>query len=239
MRPAASLVRVVKPRFTHIMFFSSTRGTADWIHSERIPSRKTQFLRVDISDQREIQMTPRDLNRTTTEPSSGPLLVGDNSSAQTRLSEDLPDHLPPISESAAQTYIAKKLDPQLNWFDKNAQRSKLFHYLLLGISIVATSSIVVANSLHLPALSTALAVIATMTTGFSSTVKFQEHWIRYRSTATALEGLKLKYEVGMHPFEGPDKHALLIAEAEKIFENEQSQWAAKSAENIRQPISPN
>lgn len=70
-----------------------------------------------------------------------------------------------------------------------------------GTLMVATASIVVANSVHLPALSTGLAVVATITTGFSGMIKFQEHWIRYRSTATALEVLKLRYEVGTHPFD--------------------------------------
>jgi hypothetical protein len=150
-----------------------------------------------------------------------------------------PAHGSLVSKSAALIYISKKLDPQRNWFDKNATRSKLFHYSLLGTSMIATASIVVANSLHFPALSTGLAVVATIATGFSGMVKFQEHWIRYRNTATALEGLKLRYEVGMLPFEGPEKHGLLIEQAEKIFEQEQSQWAAKSAENVRQPANPN
>jgi hypothetical protein len=144
-----------------------------------------------------------------------------------------------VSKSAAQIYISKKLDPQQKWFDEKATRSKLFHYSLLGASMVATASIVVANSFHFPALSTALAVVATISTGLSGMVKYQEHWIRYRNTAIALEALKLRYEVGLHPFEGPDKHGLLIEEAEKIFEKEQSQWAAKSAENARPPANPN
>jgi hypothetical protein len=143
---------------------------------------------------------------------------------------------PLISKSAALTYISKKLEPQRVWFDKRAQRSKLFYYSFLGLSMVATSSIVVANTLHLGALSTGLAVAATIATGFSGMVKFQEHWIRYRNTATTLEALKLRYELGMRPFQGPNRHGLLIEEAEKIFEREQSQWAEKSAEDVRQPV---
>jgi hypothetical protein len=139
------------------------------------------------------------------------------------------------SKSSALAYISKKLDPQRIWFDKKAQRSKLFHYSLLGTSMIATSSIVVANSLHLGSLSTGLAVVATVATGFSGMVKFQEHWIRYRNSASALEGLQLRYELGMRPFDGPDKHDLLIEEAEKVFDKEQAQWTAKSAENIRPP----
>jgi hypothetical protein len=144
-----------------------------------------------------------------------------------------------ISKSAALAYISKKLDPQRNWYDQKARRSKIFHYSLLGLSTIATASIVVANSLHFTVLSTGLAVGATIATGFAGMVKFQEQWIRYRSAATALDALKLRYELGMHPCEGPDKHGRLIEEAEKIFEQEQSQWAAKSAENVRQPSSQN
>jgi hypothetical protein len=163
----------------------------------------------------------------------------DNHSSSEAPKNAQPSHGQLISKSAALTYLSKKLDPQRAWFDKKAERSKLFYYYLLGTSMIATSSIVVANSLHFGALSTGLAVVATVTTGFSSMVKFQEHWIRYRNTATALEALKLRYEIGMHPFDGPNRHGLLIEEAEKVFEKEQSQWAAKSSENVRQPANRN
>jgi hypothetical protein len=181
-------------------------------------------------------VAPYDSNKIELEPGSGsqnsPSAAGEASEGSE------PGHTHPVSKAAALTYIARKLDPQQKWFDEKSKRSKLFHYSLLGASMIATASIVVANSFHFPALSTALAVIATVTTGLSSMVRYQEHWIRYRNTATALEALKLRYEVGMHPFHGPDKHALLIEEAEKIFEKEQSLWAAKSAENVRPPVNP-
>lgn len=181
-------------------------------------------------------VTPSDSNKIEIEPAS----ECQNSPPANEASEGssaVQDHL--VSKSAAITYISKKLDPQQKWFDEKATRSKLLHYSLLGASMIATASIVVANSFHFPALSTALAVIATVSTGLSGMVKYQEHWIRYRNTATALEALKLRYEVGMHPFQGADKHGLLIEEAEKIFEKEQSLWAAKSAENVRPPANPN
>jgi hypothetical protein len=176
-------------------------------------------------------VAPSDSNKIELETASGPATEASESSPAIQV------HL--VSKAAALNYISKKLDPQQKWFDEKAARSKLLHYALLGASMVATASIVVANSFHFPALSTALAVVATITTGLSGMVKYQEHWIRYRNTATALEALKLRYEVGMRPFEGQDKHGLLIEEAEKIFEKEQSQWAAKSAENVRPPTNPN
>jgi Protein of unknown function (DUF4231) len=179
-------------------------------------------------------LPPQDFNEPAPEASSGS--EEDQSSEKPKA----PDGSPPahghlVSKSSALTYISKKLDPQRIWFDKKARRSKLFYYSLLGASMIATSSIVVANSLHFGSLSTGLAVVATVATGFSGMVKFQEHWIRYRNTASALEGLQLRYEVGLRPFDGPNKHGLLIEEAEKIFDKEQSQWAAKSAENVHQP----
>jgi hypothetical protein len=136
-----------------------------------------------------------------------------------------------VTKSAAQTYISRRLDPQLSWFDKNARRYKYFHYSLLVTSLISTALIVVANGLHYAALSTGLAVAATIATGLATTAKFQEHWVRYRRTATALEGLKLRYEVGSQPFDGITKHGLMIEEAEKIFAQEQSQWETKSIES--------
>jgi hypothetical protein len=136
-----------------------------------------------------------------------------------------------VTISAAQTYISRRLDPQLSWFNKNARRYKYFHYSLLITSLISTALIVFANGLHYAALSTGLAVAATIATGLAATAKFQEHWIRYRRTANALDGLKLRYEVGAHPFDGINKHGLLIEEAEKILTQEQSQWETKSTES--------
>jgi len=50
-----------------------------------------------------------------------------------------PAVVPLVPKSAALTYLAKKLEPQMAWFDKRAQRSKLFHYMFFGASFVATS----------------------------------------------------------------------------------------------------
>jgi hypothetical protein len=173
-------------------------------------------------------------------PTPIPAGIPSQASAASQTSQRTPDKPPApavrpptvqlVPESAAQAYLAKKLEPQLAWFDKKAQRSKLCYYLFYGTSFVSTSLIVVANSLHFPTASTILAVVASVATGFSGLTKFQEHWVRYRRTTIALEGLKLKYEVGAHPFESSTKHGLLIEEAEKIFAQEQSQWETKSNE---------
>jgi hypothetical protein len=93
-------------------------------------------------------VTPHDANspdpESTSEHEHSPQVAGAPESSP-------PAHGPLISKSAALAYISKKLDPQRSWFDQNAQRSKLFHYSLLGTSMVATASIVVANSVHLAA----------------------------------------------------------------------------------------
>lgn len=127
-------------------------------------------------------------------------------------------------EGAATTYIAKRLDPQIQWFNTKAKLSKSLHYVFFGVAFVSTSCIVIANTTNMRWLTTVLAVISTIASGFAGLAKFQENWIRYRSTAFALEGLKLKYELGVQPFFGSDKDGLFIEEAEKIFSAEQSKW---------------
>jgi hypothetical protein len=147
---------------------------------------------------------------------------------QSAKDSDATDRL--VTESVAIEYISKKVVPQQRWFDRKATRAKFLHYSLLGISMVATTFIILANSIHLPILSSTLALIATMATGATGLLKFQENWIRYRSAANALEHSRLKYEIGAPPFNGPDRHGLIIQEAEKVFVEEQSQWAAKISE---------
>jgi hypothetical protein len=144
----------------------------------------------------------------------------------------------PVSSAAASEYIARKLIPQHEWLDRKARQSKIFHYSLLGISVVATTLIVLANGIHLPLLSSTLAVVATISTGAAGILRSQENWVRYRSTANALQNLKLNYDIGAPPFNGPDRYGLMIQEAEKIFSEEQSRWAAKVSEAAFHPSLP-
>jgi hypothetical protein len=165
-------------------------------------------------------------------------MSAEQSSASQQLS-NVPDAPKAVaSDSTAKEYIAKKLNPQREWFDRKARRSKFLHYSLIGMSMAATTLIVLANSVHMPLLSSVLALVATLATGAAGLLKSQENWVRYRNAANALESLKLKYDIGAPPFDGPDRHGLIIQEAERIFAEEQSQWAAKVSESAIHPSLP-
>jgi Protein of unknown function (DUF4231) len=134
------------------------------------------------------------------------------------------EEYPHAAVGAGLAYINKRIDPQILWFNEKARSSKLLHYLFFGTAFVSTSCIVIANTTNMRWLTTALAVISSIANGFAGLVKFQENWIRYRGAAIALEGLKLKYELGVQPFSGANRDDRLIEEAEKVFSAEQSKW---------------
>jgi Protein of unknown function (DUF4231) len=73
------------------------------------------------------------------------------------------------------------------------------------------------------------AALAAIATGFLQLGKFHENWVRYRSTVGALQAIKLRYELGLPPFDGDDRHARLIEEAEKAILQEGAQWSAEIA----------
>ena len=131
-----------------------------------------------------------------------------------------------VGPEATKAYLDRRLKPQLAWYDARAQVAKRWNAGLITIQLFMTSSIPVANVLlGSSTASTVLAAIAALATGYLQMGKFHDDWIRYRTTAAALDAIKLRYELKLSPFEGNLRHARLIEEAEKAIAHEGMQWS--------------
>jgi hypothetical protein len=131
-----------------------------------------------------------------------------------------------VSHETASTNLERRLKPQLTWYDSRAQVAKRWNVSLITTQLCMTSSIPVANALlSTSTVSTVLAAAAALATGYLQLGKFHDDWVRYRTTAAALDAIKLRYELKLSPFEGPGRHALLIEETEKAIAQEGIQWS--------------
>jgi hypothetical protein len=137
------------------------------------------------------------------------------------------DSAPQVSRETAQAYLDKRVKPQQLWFDKRATDAKSWHYRLTGAQMVATAAIPVINVFtHSVMASTVLAFVAAVASGFAQLWKHQEHWVRYRATASALDSLQIRYELRLPPFDGPDAPTRVIEEADRLLGDEGANWTS-------------
>ena len=149
--------------------------------------------------------------------------------------EASPPPLKHVSHEAANTYLERRLKPQLAWYDSRAQVAKRWNVTLITIQLVMTSSIPIANALlSTSTASTVLAAAAALATGYLQMGKFHDDWVRYRTTAAALDAIKLRYELKLSPFEGTSRHARLIEEAEKAIAQEGMQWSLDTSAKVKE-----
>jgi Protein of unknown function (DUF4231) len=105
-----------------------------------------------------------------------------------------PDNQPNVSD-----YVKKRLENQLNWYDKKA-KSYLYRYyeiqiLILGVSaLIPIVNVVGGYEMTIRIISSILGSIVVGATGILQLTKAQESWIIFRSTA---ETLKKEYNLYM------------------------------------------
>jgi len=96
-------------------------------------------------------------------------------------------------------YIKKRLENQLNWYDKRA-KAHLYRYyeiqvLILGVSaLIPIVNVVGGYEMTIRVISSVLGAIIVGATGILQLTKAQETWIIFRSTA---ETLKKEYNLYM------------------------------------------
>jgi len=133
-----------------------------------------------------------------------------------------------VNPEIAKNYLEERLQPQLAWYERRAQTAKRWSVGLISTQLVMTTSIPVANTLagNSTVASTILAALAALATGLQQMGKFHENWVRYRTAASSLDAIQLRYNLGLSPFDGDNRHSRLIAEGEGAMSQEGMQWSS-------------
>lgn len=137
----------------------------------------------------------------------------------------------PATPSKLDAYLAKRFNPQLEWYERRAANAKRRHYGLAGTQITATAMLPVATQLPQGALGSALlGAFALIAASFAALGGFHSDWLRYRNTAQALNKLRDYHALKLAPFDGPDADDRLIAEAESLLDGEREAWTASASQ---------
>lgn len=128
-------------------------------------------------------------------------------------------------------YIAQRLEQQHKWYSSKSQHYQAWHKRLQIIQLVAATCIPFLSTyatdetawlrIVIGILGLGIAVIA----GLLALYKFEEKWIKYRTTAESLKHEKYRYLTHTIPYDGEDAFALLVQRVESLISQENRDWS--------------
>ncbi len=128
-------------------------------------------------------------------------------------------------------YLSQRIDDQIGWYDRKSAINQHMYKRLRAVEILAAALIPFLTGYvdlwggKLKAVVGLLGVAIAVISGLQFLYKYQENWVKYRSTAEALRSEKLLFLTQSPPYNTPDAFHLFVAKAESIFANETGNWA--------------
>jgi hypothetical protein len=129
--------------------------------------------------------------------------------------------------------VWKRLDDQIDWYDRGSRRSKRWYLRLKVVQIVTAASI--------PVLATAwpekawigggLGALIVVLEGLQQLFQHHSNWTQYRSTCEALRHEKYLWMAHAGPYARSQRPDALLAERiEGLVSQEQAKWASTQSE---------
>lgn len=131
----------------------------------------------------------------------------------------------------ANEYLEQRLQPEIDWYDDKSSRNKWAHIITRGVEIICAALIPLLagfanlDSVHFPMVTGALGVLIAAAAGFSSLLKFQENWLKYRTTAESLKKEKYLFLTKVEPYSASDPLTVLVQRVETLVSQENTNWA--------------
>ena len=127
-------------------------------------------------------------------------------------------------------YIKQRLDNQQEWYNKNSQNNQRWHKFIQVSQILFAASIpflpsVIKESSALNITTGALGVLIAVITGISALYKFDEKWIKYRTTAESLKHERILYLTRVEPYDGAGPFPLMVHRVETLISQENRDWS--------------
>jgi len=136
-------------------------------------------------------------------------------------------------------YLEKRLDDQINWYErKSAFNKKRFNSLRFGIIAISVlipflTGLISEKTYYLKiAVGLGGALIA-LFEGITTLYKYQENWLTYRMTAEQLRREKVFFETQSGPYQQDHSLQNLVARAEAIMSSENATWV-QAQEHIQE-----
>jgi len=127
-------------------------------------------------------------------------------------------------------YIEQRLDNQQAWYSSNSQKNQRWHKRLQFLQILSAACIpfmatLISDQSTLNITTGGLGVLIAVITGTSALCKFDEKWIKYRTTAESLKHEKVLYETRVEPYDGTESFSILVLRVEALISQENRDWS--------------
>lgn len=140
----------------------------------------------------------------------------------------------------SEEYLSQRIDDQIGWYDRKSAHCQRMYKRLRAYEIVAAGLIPFLTGyvdLYSGKVKFTVGLLGASVAAVSGLLflhKYQENWVKYRSTAEALRSEKVLYLTQSPPYQGADAFLLFVQKAESIFANETGNWAQYIAASPKQ-----
>ena len=135
-------------------------------------------------------------------------------------------------------YIVKRVDDQINWYDKKSIEAQKWYKRLQKIEIVLAAFIPLlsgyATTTWVAFIIGFFGAIIAIIESISKLNKYHENWIQYRTTCEMLRYQKHLFITGSAPYNNEDEtiENIFVRNIENIISSENNQW--KNINSIRE-----
>lgn len=129
-------------------------------------------------------------------------------------------------------YLSKRLDAQIEWYDKKSSRAQSWYKRLRLLEIALAVSIpflvgYISDAAPAVQFSVGLAgVLIAIISGIVTLNRYQENWIEYRTTCESLRHHKFTFLSNAGPYVGDGSFPTLVENVERLISQENTKWAA-------------
>ena len=128
-------------------------------------------------------------------------------------------------------FLKKRVDDQINWYDRKSQFNQQWYKNLRIAEIVAAAAIPFLAgyfSAEIPVIQFIvgfLGFIIAVIAGVVGLYQFQERWVEYRTTCESLRHEKYLYLTKSEPYNLKNPFPLFVQRVESLISVENSRWA--------------
>lgn len=122
----------------------------------------------------------------------------------------------------------KRLEEQVDWYDKKSNLNQRFFHWLKIIELVVAAFIPFLSGISAPAILTGSAgVLIVVLEGLQHLFQFQHNWISYRSTCENLKHEKYLWLAKSGPYSDIENPDIVLADrVESLISQEHAKWIA-------------
>ncbi len=129
-------------------------------------------------------------------------------------------------------YMEKRVQDQINWFNRKSRCNKRWFYglkvseIILALFIPFLSAYITDGCNVLKIAVGLIGILVAAVTGLITLFKLQENWIQYRTMAEMITQEQYLYLAQAGAYKDPERFRYFVERIESMLTKENSQWAS-------------